>query len=99
MEINKLKILYDAIRPAEEPTIENPTKEDVVSMLNFAVHYMEDGLDGVLDAMKEYAELHIKLALVAALESIPCLGSSSDIASYEEVEYAVLNSYPESNIE
>ncbi len=55
MEINKLKILYDAIRPAEEPTIENPTKEDVASMLNFTVHYMEDGLDGVLDAMDDYA--------------------------------------------
>ncbi len=60
MEINKLKILYDAIRPAEEPTIENPTKEDVASMLNFAVHYMEDGLDGVLDAMEQYAELYFR---------------------------------------
>ena len=57
MEINKLKILYDALKPIEEPTIENPTKEDVASMLNFAVHYMEDGLDGILDAMEQYATM------------------------------------------
>lgn len=56
MEINKLKILYDAIRSVEEPSIENPTKEDVKSMLNFAVHYMDNGLDGVLEAMETYAE-------------------------------------------
>ena len=64
MEINKLKILYDAIRPAEEPTIENPTKEDVASMLNFAVHYMEDGLDGVLTAMEQYATICIQNAIL-----------------------------------
>mgnify|MGYP003529429924 CR=1 FL=1 len=83
MEINKLKILYDAIRPAEEPTIENPTKEDVASMLNFAVHYMEDGLDGVLDAMKKYAELHVQEALYQVEEC-------GDIRVF---------TYPESNIE
>lgn len=64
MEINKLKILYESIRPAEEPTIENPTKEDVESMLNFAVHYMEDGLDGVLTAMEQYATICIQNAIL-----------------------------------
>lgn len=70
MEINKLKILYDAIRPAEEPSIENPTKEDVASMLNFAVHYMEDGLDGVLDAMEQYAQLRVNKELLNSNSAI-----------------------------
>ena len=43
----------------------------------------------------EFAKLHVKAALKEALESIPCLGSSTDIATYEEVEKAVLNAYPE----
>jgi hypothetical protein len=42
----------------------------------------------------EFAKLHVEAALKEALESIPCLGSSSDIATYEEVEDAVLNAYP-----
>lgn len=49
-------------------------------------------------AMVEFAKLHVKAALKEALDSIPCLGSSSDIATYEEVEEAVLNSYPLENI-
>ena len=44
--------------------------------------------------MIEIAKLHVQAALEAALESIPCLGSSSDIATYEEVEKEVLNAYP-----
>jgi len=44
--------------------------------------------------LKEFAKLHVEAALKEALESIPCLGSSSDIATYEEVEDAVLNAYP-----
>jgi hypothetical protein len=48
--------------------------------------------------MIEFAKLHVEAALKDALESIPCLGSSSDIATYEEVEYEVLNSYPLENI-
>lgn len=46
----------------------------------------------------EFAKHHVKLALKEALDSIPCLGSSSDIATYKEVEEAVLNSYPLNNI-
>jgi len=42
----------------------------------------------------EFAKLHVEAALKEALESIPCLGSSTDIASYEEVEKEVLNAYP-----
>lgn len=52
----------------------------------------------VSDVMKEFARLHVEAALKEALESIPCLGSSSDIASYEEVEDAVLTAYPLENI-
>ena len=50
--------------------------------------------NGVIEAMIIFAKLHVEQALKAALESIPCLGSSSDIATYEEVEEAVLNAYP-----
>lgn len=42
----------------------------------------------------EFAKHHVEQALKDALESIPCLGSSTDIATYEEVEEAVLNAYP-----
>jgi hypothetical protein len=49
-------------------------------------------------AMIEFAKMHVEAALKEALESIPCLGSSSDIATYEEVEDAVLNCYPLTNI-
>ena len=48
--------------------------------------------------MVEFAKMHVEAALKEALDSIPCLGSSSDIATYEEVEDAVLNSYPLTNI-
>ena len=50
------------------------------------------------ELMIEFAKMHVQEALKQALESIPCLGSSTDIASYEEVEEAVLNSYPLENI-
>lgn len=66
--------------------------------------YIDDGGDKiytnyyVIKNMNEYAKLHVKAALKEALESIPCLGSSSDIATYEEVEKAVLNSYDLNNI-
>lgn len=52
----------------------------------------------VIDAMIEFAKLHVTAALKEALESIPCLGSSTDIPTYEEVENEVLNSYPLTNI-
>ena len=56
------------------------------------------GYRDIENHLREFAKLHVKAALQEALESIPCLGSSTDIASYEEVEKAVLNSYPLSNI-
>lgn len=50
------------------------------------------------DEFRKFAKYHVKLALQEALESIPCLGSSTDIATYEEVKEAVLNSYNLDNI-
>ena len=57
-----------------------------------------DDLENVYHAMREFAKYHVQEALKQALESIPCLGSSTDIASYEEVEEAILNAYPLENI-
>lgn len=51
--------------------------------------------DQIENVMIEFAKLHVKAALKEALESIPCLGSSSDIATYDEVKNAVLKAYPE----
>ena len=52
----------------------------------------------VAELMIEFAKLHVEAALKDALESIPCLDSSTDIATYEEVEDSVLTSYPLDNI-
>lgn len=63
--------------------------------------YNDSGLIHYKDAAKlcvQFAKLHVKEALEEALESIPCLGSSTDIATYEEVREAVLNSYPHEKI-
>lgn len=83
-----------------------PTAEE---LLNDRVYIIQDGIEDVYDslstvagAMIEFAKLHVEAALKEALESIPCLGSSSDNlhpwfhppATYEEVEDAVLNAYP-----
>ena len=57
-----------------------------------------DDLENVYHAMREFAKYHVEEALKQALDSIPCLGSSTDIASYEEVEEAILNCYPLENI-
>ena len=57
-----------------------------------------DDLENVYHAMREFAKYHVEEALKQALESIPCLGSSTDIPLIEEVEKAVLNSYPLENI-
>ena len=56
------------------------------------------GMYYVKEAMIEFAKMHVQEALNQALESIPCLGSSTDIPSIEEVEKAVLNAYPLENI-
>ena len=50
------------------------------------------------ELMIAFAKMHVQEALKQAFDSIPCLGSSTDIASYEEVEEAILNAYPLENI-
>jgi len=76
--------------------------EKILTAKEFIENYIEennhDSNIDVEDALIEFAKLHVEAALKEALESIPCLGSSSDIATYEEVEDAVLNSYPLTNI-
>ena len=64
-----------------------------------ATEFFDEGnFNNVTDMLIEFAKIHVQEALKQALESIPCLGSSTDIPSYEEVEDAVLNSYPLENI-
>ena len=48
----------------------------------------------VKKAMIKFTKMHVQEALKQALENIPCLGSSTDIPSIEEVEKAVLDAYP-----
>ena len=64
-------------------------------------HYYIDRIithDDYIKGMIEFAKYHVQEALKQALESIPCLGSSTDIPSIEGVEKAVLNAYPLENI-
>lgn len=75
-----------------------PTAEEFIKSTELIVKF--DNTQGCIleeelpNLMIEFAKLHVQKALKEALESIPCLGSSTDIATYEEVEDAVLNSYP-----
>lgn len=73
-----------------------PTAEEFLNNYKFKVgeHIGNSDFDTIAKYAIEFAKLHVKAALKEALESIPCLGSSSDIATYEEVEDAVLNAYP-----
>ena len=60
-----------------------------------ATEFFDEGnFNNVTDMLIEFAKMHVQEALKQALESIPCLGSSTDIPSIEEVEEAVLNAYP-----
>ena len=63
-----------------------------------AKFFDEGNFNNVTDMLIEFAKMHVQEALKQALENIPCLGSSTDIASYEEVEKAILNCYPLENI-
>ena len=53
--------------------------------------------DVVIEAMIKFAKYHVEQALKAALEEAPT-GSSTDIPSYEDMEDAILNTYPLENI-
>ena len=56
-----------------------------------------DDLENIYHAMREFAKYHVEEALKQALENSPT-GSSTDIPSYEDMEDAILNSYPLENI-
>ena len=58
---------------------------------------VEDNEDLIPVIMVEFAKMHVKAALKAALEDAPC-GSSTDTVSYEDMEDAILKAYPETNI-
>ena len=60
-----------------------------------ATEFFDEGnFNNVTDMLIEFAKMHVQEALKQAFDSIPCLGSSTDIPSIEEVEEAVLNAYP-----
>ena len=60
-----------------------------------ATEFFDEGnFNNVTDMLIEFAKMHVQEALKQAFDSIPCLGSSTDIPSIEEVEKAVLNAYP-----
>jgi hypothetical protein len=77
-----------------------PTAEELLDNKFPEFEHLDNGniWVNIENIMIEFAKLHVKAALKEALDSIPCLGSSSDIATYEEVEEAVLNSYSLENI-
>ena len=63
-------------------------------MKTAAEFFDEGNFNNVTDMLIEFAKMHVQEALKQAFDSIPCLGSSTDIPSIEEVEKAVLNAYP-----
>ena len=63
-------------------------------MKTAAEFFDEGNFNNVTDMLIEFAKMHVQEALKQSLESIPRLGSSTDIPSIEEVEKAVLNAYP-----
>lgn len=69
--------------------------EDSPTYTGFELESIEEG---VIQTMIEFAKLHVEAAAKEILENIPCLGSSTDIPSYEEVKDAVLTAYPLTNI-
>ena len=72
------------------------TAEEFLIKKNYPLYNNFGGLGMyyVKEAMIEFAKMHVQEALKQSLESIPCLGSSTDIPLIEEVEKAVLNAYP-----
>lgn len=73
-----------------------PTAEEFLIKENLPIDILSG--DDINYAMVAFAKMHVEAALKEALESIPCLGSSSDIPTYNEVEDAVLNAYPLTNL-
>jgi hypothetical protein len=61
------------------------------------VEDVHDSLGAVENVLIEFAKMHVKKALEAALEDSPH-GSSTDIPTYEDMKFAILGAYPDSLI-
>jgi len=59
--------------------------------------YLGVNKEAVYKIMIEFAKIHVKAALEAALEDAP-YGSSTDTVSYKDMKDAILNSYNYDNI-
>ncbi len=71
-----------------------PTAEEILNKNLTNEQFYEDEH---IQAMIEFAKLHVKAAVKECIESAPS-GSSTDTVSYEDVVEALKNCYPESNI-
>jgi hypothetical protein len=75
-----------------------PTAKEFIKKYNEEYDTAYSVYGAIEEFMVDFARLHVNAALKAALESIPCLGSSTDIATFEEVEREILNAYPKNLI-
>ncbi len=75
-----------------------PTAEEYLkNSETYEEEYTNISLHDSEQRMIEFAKLHVKAALEAALEDSP-YGSSTDIPTYEDMKKAILESYPLTNI-
>jgi len=89
---NKIRIIIKNKNVAQIPTAEDLLKDKT----QFGTHGDMYPREQVAKKMIEFAKLHVKEALKAALEDAP-YGSSTDTVSYEDMK-VILDSYPDSNI-
>jgi len=75
--------------------INTPTADEFIQSRFSSVPYE---IDDITQLMVDFAKMHVKAALLAALDNSPH-GSSTDIPTYEEMSDAILNSYPEDLIQ
>lgn len=75
-----------------------PTAKEFLESKRIYPHMKADWeCESVYSVMIEFAKLHVKEAIKACIEDAPS-GSSTDTVSYEDVEEALKDSYPESLI-
>lgn len=69
-----------------------PTAEELLEELYDKYNAKGYCKELILEAMKEFAKLHVKAAIKACIEEAPS-GSSTDTVSYEDVCNALKNAY------
>lgn len=75
-----------------------PTAEKVLKKWYNPLHGISEIAElQLIEAMKEFAKLHVKAAIETCIEEAPS-GSSTDTVSYKDVVKALKDCYPESNI-